>query len=55
MKSSNTPLSLISESENSNISYLRFGIFLGFEICDLELFWSLELGTWSFSLEDRPC
>jgi hypothetical protein len=50
MKLSKTS-SLASRSE---ISYLRFGVFLGFGICDLELLWILELGAWSFPYEDRP-
>ena len=46
------PLAAILKFQTSN---LRFGGFLDFEICDLELLWILELGSWSFSHEDLPC
>lgn len=52
MNSSDTDLPAVLKSAISN---LRFEIFLESGFCDLELPWSLELGAWSFFLEDRPC
>jgi hypothetical protein len=51
MNFSTMPLAAILKFEFSKISKLRFGAFLGFGICDLEL---LELGSWGFPHEDRP-